>query len=253
MPNFSLNEFKDISEEKANTIVSSPYEYELVKDHFINLNENNIYKAGLPRYDRFQNLIKNKTEKDCILISFTYRHYYKYVFEKSLYKINTLKLLNDNSLITFLKEKNIDLIFIQHHQELYLKKKYHENSFLYAKYKSPKYLSHYIEQCSLLVTDFSSISFDFMFQNKIALFYLIDYNDTRNFTEKKLMQKFPNKSFVKENTFYEQSLLINKIKYYVNNHFNIEDELKEKYESIFYYKKNITERIVDIINQIIEK
>jgi hypothetical protein len=70
---------------KRNTIISSPLEYKFIKDHYSN---NHIYKAGLPRWDRFNNIKKNISEKDCILVSFTRREYNNEVFQKSLYKKN---------------------------------------------------------------------------------------------------------------------------------------------------------------------
>lgn len=45
-----------------------------------------------------------------------------------------------------------------------------------------------------------------------------------------------------------RKILINKIKFYINKYFKIVHELKKKYEMIFYYKNNITEKIIDIIN-----
>ena len=52
------------------------------------------------------------------------------------------------------------------------------------------------------------------------------------------------------NVFIDLKPLIEKIQNYTINDFNIEVELKKKYESVFYYKTNITERIVQIINNI---
>ena len=249
--NLGLFEFSNLNINKRNIISTSPYEYELFIKYF-NYSENYIYKAGLPRYDRFQNIKKKKSERNCILMTFTYRSYNNTIYVNSLYKKNIERLLNDNSLISYLKKKNIDLIYIHHHNDLYLNRPFNQSIFQYIKFMNQTSLYHYIEQCSLFVTDFSSISFDFMFQNKPTLFYLIDVNDTLNFEEKKYM-KNPKNFIYFGNSFLEQNLLIKKIKYFVDINFKIDHELKKKYESIFYFKKNITEKIVDIINKIINK
>ena len=107
-------------------------------------------------------------------------------------------------------------------------------------------LGHYIEQCSLFITDFSSISIDFMFLNKPSLFYLIDVKDKINFEEREYMQYDYRHYF--GNVFYNQESLIKRIKYYIDRGFRIDNELKNNYESLFYYKNNITEKIIDIIN-----
>ena len=77
-----------------------------------------IYKAGLPRYEIYQNIEFKESEKDCILISFTYRSFNSTYYENSLYIQNIIKLLEDDSLITFLQENNIELIYAPHHNEL---------------------------------------------------------------------------------------------------------------------------------------
>ena len=246
------NDLSGLFKKNRNSIFSSPYEYELYKSKY-NFKDENMFKGGLPRYDRFQNIIKNKTEKECILISFTYRQYNNIIYDNSLLKKNILKLLNDESLISFLKEENIDLIYIQHHFDLYRDRVFNQDNFTYAQYKNQTFLEHYIEQCSLFVTDFSSISFDFIFQKKPALYYLIDYYEPKYFYEKPYLRNFPKAPFVINNTFYDQNTLIEKVKYYIKRGFKIEDDLKETYENVFYYKKNITQRIVDIIDEIIQK
>ena len=225
--------------------------FKVYKNKF-HLNDNNLFKAGLPRYDRFQNVNKNISENNCILIAFTYRSYNNKIYNKSLFKKNLEQLFEDQTLISFLKKKEVDLIYIPHHYDVLRKRPFNPNKFINIKYKMQKDLPHYIEQCSLCVTDFSSISFDFMFQNKPTLFYLIDLNDSIKFFEKEYMSK-KNEKIYFGNVFTEQKPLIEKIKYYINNKFIIDSKLKYNYESLFYYKNNITQRIVNIIDKIIEK
>ena len=248
--NFVAPELIYLNEDKRNIITSSPYEYNIFVNKF-NYSNKYIYKAGIARYDTYKTIQLDKSEKDCILISFTYRSYNSLYYEKSLYKKNIIKLLNQNSLIDFLKKKNIDLIYIPHHNELFLQKNYNQTNFQYAKIKGQKDLTKYIKKCSLLITDFSSISFAFMFQLKPILFYLIDFNDTINVAEKKYMD--PNNELYFGKAFISQNTLIKQIKYYVNIRFRIDSNLKKKYKNVFYFRNNICKRISKIINFVIQK
>ena len=80
--------------------------------------EKSFHKGGLARYDRLNYVQKNMTEKECILVSFTYRSFNQSWFNKSLFKNNTYKLLSDESLNSLLENKDTDLIFIQHHNDI---------------------------------------------------------------------------------------------------------------------------------------
>ena len=175
----------------------------------------------------------------------------KSYYEKSLYKHNILNLLNDESLISFLNKKNIDLIYIPHHNELYLKKRYDQSNFIYAKIEEQIKLTKYIKKCSLLITDISSVSFAFMFKHKPVLFYFLDYNDTAIMNEK--ISITPRNKLFFGNIFLEKNSLIRKIKLYIKRKFKINKKLKNHYNSVFYYRSNICQRIASIIHQIIIK
>lgn len=237
---------------KRNIIVSSPFEYNYYKKQ-LNYSDNYMHKAGLPRYDRFQFVTKNISEKKCILITFTYRKYSNNIYNQSLFKKNLEKLLRNQNLLEFLGKKQIDLIYIPHHFDIFRNRSINPQDFPDIKYMKQEFLSHYIEQCSLFITDFSSIAFDFMFLNKPSLFYLIDVKDKIEFEERNYMKYDPTNNIYFGNVFSNQNSLIDRIKYYANNGFNINDDLKRKYESFFYYKNNITEKIINIINEIIIK
>ena len=245
------SEFSQLTINKRNIIISSPCEYKLYKS-MNNYNDSYMHKAGLPRYDRFNSIKYNNSEKKCILITFTYRKYDNNIYNNSLLKKNLENLLSDNSLINFLKKRNVDLIYIQHHFDFLRNRPFNPNNFPYIKYRNQTFLSHYIEHCSLLVTDFSTVSFDFMFLNKPVLFYLIDFKDKLEFEEKDYMKYDKNNNIFFGMDFQDKSPLIKRIKYYINRNFKIENNLKKKYESLFYYKNNITGKVIDIINKIIE-
>ena len=236
---------------KTNVICSSPFEYELYIND-LKYNPKFIHNASLTRFERFQYIKKNKKENKCILVSFTYRSYNKFVFEKSEYKKNIENFLNNKELIQILINRNIELIYIPHHHDIELGKEYNQSSYKYCKLSNQSNLEHYIEQCSLFITDFSSISFDFMFQNKPVLFYFIDINDKNANIEKQFMRE-SNDTLYFGNYFSKQYLLIDKIKYYVNNDFNIGPILMKKYESIFFLKNNIFKKIHEIINNIVKR
>jgi len=104
-------QFNNLRKDKRNIIISSPFEYEKYKKQ-LKYSDSYMHKAGLPRYDRLNSIQRNISESKCILISFTYRKFNNYVYQKSLYKKNLETLLNNTSLISFLKSQNIDIIYI---------------------------------------------------------------------------------------------------------------------------------------------
>jgi hypothetical protein len=96
---FKTNIIKDqllkLEKSKQNIILTSPYEYNLYKK--LNLyDEKSMHKAGLARYDRLNNFQKNVSEKNCILMSFTYRGFNNSIYRNSLFKKNRINYLMMN-------------------------------------------------------------------------------------------------------------------------------------------------------------
>ena len=86
---------------KTNIICSSPFQYEFCTQK-LKYKPEQIHNSSLIRYERFQYLQKNKTNKKCILISLTYRPYSNTTFEKSEIKSNIkLLILNNKELIKY--------------------------------------------------------------------------------------------------------------------------------------------------------
>ena len=250
---FKINQIKDellkLEQEKQNIILTSPYEYNLYNK--MNLyNKKSMHFAGLPRYEQLSMNKHESNNETCILATFTYRSYNHSIYVNSLFRRNLVSLLKDETLLSFLKEKNINLIYIPHHFDEIRYRTLKQDEFPKIIIGKQELLSYYIEKCSLLITDFSSISFDFMFQKKPVLFYFIDVNEKFDFKEKSYVKIDENNSIYFENVFYEKIPLINGVKYYINRKFHLNVGLSKKYKSLFYYKKDIINEVIKIINKL---
>ena len=114
--------------------------------------------------------------------------------------------------------------------------------------------SDLIKLSNLLITDFSSIIFDFVYRRKPFIIYMPDYNDTliniyykRNYFE--LIQSMKNGTIEFENTFYNIDFVVNKILFYIKNNFQLEEKLKIFYDNLnMNHKDNIYEFIKYIKN-----
>lgn len=224
-------------------LTSSPYECNLLEKH--GWKEKQFIKCGLPRYDFL--LPNNSSKKKNILIFFTWRKCSNSLFQKSLYYKNIISLLKNEQLQSLIKKHNINIYFAKHHA-LYA------NQGINFDIKAPNIkvvdsinLSDYIKNCSCLITDFSSVAFDFMFQEKPVLLYLVDSLDPHlNSWDRQDLDKFEEyKKYLFKNVYTNENELVRKLEEYINNSFILENDLKKEYDSIFFTKKDIRKKIVD--------
>ena len=234
-------------DEEKRVIVKIKPEYDDWLKH--GWNESQLYKAGLARWERFNHIINHY---DSILIMFTWRHMNKKEYFKSVYFKKIDELFTNKNFINYLRSKGIKLFYKRHHQELTSTKGYHKynNSYIREVFDNDNF-SQIIDNSSLLITDYSTLCFDFMFQNKPVLFYLLDNNDPKLNKEDKYNEKYLNQKMIFGNLYNSSKDLIKKIKYYVNNNFTLEENLKNKYESLFYLKRNILENLEKVFDRII--
>jgi len=206
--------------------------------------------CGLPRWDLLNNP-KPPAEKS-ILIMFTWRKLDILHFQTSLYRQNILNLLTNTELHRLLEDNNITLYFAHHHA---LAK---NNGIDFQITEAPNLkiidnteISEYIRKSSCLITDFSSVAFDFMFQNKPVLCYLLDAGDNNlNKYDAKDLQRFEYKKFILPNVFYSEKEIINKLKFYIQNNFAVEIETKNQYDKFFYTKKGIRKQLIKEIESL---
>ena len=171
-------------------VTSSKREYKSILSKTYGYNPHNIILTGLPRYDYLENMRNIVRIKKQIVIIPTWRMNFLGTRDLITYKsihsdkfINTEffkfynNLINEKNILSAMKKNNYTGIFCLHPSL----------SQQYIDFKKNKYFS-VIEKCnyqklllesSLLITDYSSIFFDFAYLRKPVIYTHFDYEEYR--------------------------------------------------------------------------
>lgn len=214
--------------------------------------------TGLPRFDK---LVDNR--KKIILISPTWRAYLTKVeytddknnsFLTSEYFKKYVSLLQNKELLDSIKENEYEIKFLLHpafqeYKEYFLNLNNDNVKIIFT--QDIKY-SDLFNECSLFITDYSSIHFDVAFLEKPIIYYQFD------------KEKFFESHYTKGYYDYErdgfgqviesEKELIEKIKYYLKNNCEIEMKYKKKIEETFrYLNRENSERVYQEILKLEER
>ena len=193
----------------------------------------NIIKIGYPRWDnynRFDKLIRSKDKKDkeerAIFMMFTWRKVRKGKTLSDLYFKNIRNILYNRKIKKELKKNNIKIFFCYHHC-LIKKKIIHVNKNVRFIFQDE--ISLLLKNSSLIITDFSSILFDAIVQRKPLILYIPDGLETnlKYIYSKQYYEIITNLAkgipYLFE-VFLELEDVINKIIYYIQKDFDLENE-----------------------------
>lgn len=153
-------------------------------------------------------------------------------------------------------DKNNITLFFGLHQNLMFLKDYLSKTFKFIKIIKNEMISECLMKSSLMVSDFSSVIFDLIYQKKPVILYIPDYDDPNIkdlYTEDyyNLIKSLGNGTIHFENQFYNSQDVADKIIFYINNNFKIEDKLEKFYESFeFNCKKNNIQNFIDYIENL---
>ena len=215
-------------------ICGAKREYEYVKDNFGYPNNNIVY-TGFPRFDNLHNF---KT-KNQILVIPTWRNWLgsdtnilgdKIDFTNTDYYKYWNSLLNNKELKKVIEESDIELVFYPHMQ---MQKYIHLFSTCSKNIKiidiDTKDIQELLKESSLLITDYSSVYFDFAYMNKPVLYYQFDYKE---YHDRKMTEGYIN---YKDDGFGAVSISENEI---VKNIIKL---IKNNYKLETKYQKRINE------------
>lgn len=145
-----------------------------------------VFVTGFCRYDQLKDESKNEKEK-IILVMPTFRKWLRdigrlnnpdTVFKNTDYYKAWNEFLNDGSLLKTLEKKNIKLIFFPHNEMQKLAHNFKSNSKKIIIGKPGEFdIQSLLKKASVLVTDYSSVLFDFAYMGKPVILYQFDQKD----------------------------------------------------------------------------
>ena len=183
-----------LSKQKKNYnlfITSTKREHKFILNSNFGYNRNNVILTGFPRYDNLYRLNQIKNREKIIFIAPTWRINIKGTTNKITYESihsETFKytdyfnfynnLINNEKLIEAMKKCNYTGIFCLHPSFSSQYKDFTRNNIFLIENKC-NYQKNILKS-SLLVTDYSSIFFDFAYLRKPIIYGQFDYEDYRN-------------------------------------------------------------------------
>lgn len=202
---------------------------------------NQLLEAGLPRFDLLPDTHVEKN--NLIFVFFTWRKSFsgkplKNFLESEYHKNITLLL---ESLSKKFKDSNIKIAFSSHHENLFLPSKIPTIATI-----SPEDISQYIKKADLLITDYSSIAFDFLYQEKPVLFFDPSFKERLTSSD----DLYDRNTFILKKHFLfnvcdSEKYLLETVDKYVQNDFNLEEEHKKIASHFFGSKGNNCKKILD--------
>ncbi|PAK35684.1 CDP-glycerol glycerophosphotransferase family protein [Bacillus safensis] len=230
--------------------VSSVYEKNMMMDHF-GYKESEVKVTGLSRFDHLANSKTTDHNGDReILIMPTWREWLntEETFLKSDYYEKYISILKDEKLHQELKKHRVKLLFYPHYRmQPYIS--------YFNKYKSDVVsilelgevnVQELLMRASLLITDYSSVSFDVSFMKKPVIYYHFDFEE---FFNKGILRS-------KEETFLgeiveDQTSLVSEIIHTIHNGFQEKEFVEERRDLILTYTDNKNcERIFNEISSL---
>ena len=150
-------------------LTASKKEYDSLFKYYYNYDKQIIQLLGFPRFD---NLTDEKTKT--ILLMPSWRRYLnhetKYTISNSSYFKTYNALINNEKLIEMAEKYGYEIIFRPHPHVYDFIELFHENKYVKIDHERGSYQDLF-KKGSLLITDYSSVAFDFAYLKKPVLYY----------------------------------------------------------------------------------
>lgn len=208
----------------------------------------NIITNGLFRWDRLLPATHNNFPKS-IFVYFTYRRYLFQLsnMEKSVYIQTITNFINHPKLKQLLEDNNIELNIAQHH----VISKRNISIFKNIRLISEEEIGTFKKKADLLVTDFSSMCFDFMVQDKPVVFLRIpDAEDCRRYQySQDTAEPWSGKEHLGFNVAETVDECISKIENYVRNDFRLSANDEKTKQKFFAFPSSFCRRFYEYLEQ----
>ncbi|SEL21599.1 CDP-glycerol glycerophosphotransferase, TagB/SpsB family [Methanobrevibacter gottschalkii] len=192
-----------------------------------NYDEDIIQTLGFTRYD---NLNGENTKKQIVIMP-TWRNYIKNEddLKNSEYFKRWNSLINNNEFIEYAGKKGYEIIFKPHPNLYKFIDLFDKNDHVIIDYV--KKYQEIFNESALLITDYSSIFFDFAYIKKPLIFY--QYANDYHFDSENGYFNYESMGFGE--VIKNEEDIVNKIKYYLDNDCVMEDLYRKRVDDFFKY------------------
>lgn len=213
-------------------------EFEFVKAFFHYPEENVIY-TGFSRFDGLYDFQKDKF----VLVMPTWRKWIPSITwhkdrignpdEYEYFRIYK-KMINDKQMISCLKRHNMKMIFFLHHEmQKYMEYFGDSNEVITFATEKEFDVQKLLKDCSCLITDYSSVSFDVAYMNKPVIYFQFDEDEYYSKHYQKGYFDYDEMGFGKKcKTFFEVQKVLEEI---LDEDCKMEDLYKQRVKKFFVY------------------
>ncbi|WP_066190648.1 CDP-glycerol glycerophosphotransferase family protein [Gracilibacillus timonensis] len=225
-------------------IVSSNFEKQMIVTDF-GYSPENVFVTGLSRFDT---LFKDDVEpKRQLLIIPTWRDWIvsDEVFLESDYYSRYTQLINSDYLKQLAKHYHFDILFCLH-PNMQQYSDHFDNEHIQIVHQGEIDVQYLIKQSAMMLTDYSSVGFDFSFLHKPVLYYQFDRN---RFIGKRPSHLDLDNDLPGEIAF-DHDILLSKIEVYAEDDFIMKDEYKRRADKFIQYRdQHSSQRIFEHIER----
>lgn len=226
---------------------------ELEKELFIergNFSNSDIIQNGLMRWDRVRDLSGQENLKS-IFVFFTTRRYLS-----KLSNVKDSQYVNEiRNLLSNIKNKfnNIEIKIALHHSISDFLSPILKDMNISVVNEDDIYFVK--QQASLLITDYSSMCFEFFLQEKPVIFYsLHDETDCCKYGHVlDVVKPYEGKEKILPNIIGDQEQLLKLLHYYISNNFELSFSEKNMQDLFFYYKSGFCNRMESYLIKCLEE
>jgi CDP-glycerol glycerophosphotransferase (TagB/SpsB family) len=225
-------------------ISSSEYEKKIIQNT-LGYSENEVAVTGLARFD---NLHELDVKKQILIMPTWRRHLFKInknSFLKSDYYKAYKNLITNQEFLEMIERHNIPVKFYIHSQmQKFMDQFVIDHPNIEFLVKSTATVSELLKESSLLITDYSSVSSDFLYMDKPVIMYQFDPHNNHHTQVKEIQYNHLGMIVSNENQ------LMSAIGSVVNNDFKANKQYLKNSQRIFKYKdQNNCQRIYNVIKQ----
>lgn len=226
-------------------LTASEMEHESLFKYYYNYNREIIHLLGFPRFDNLKDE-KSKT----ILLMPSWRRYLtkenKYTISNSTYFKAYNSLINNKKLLKIVKEKGYEIIFRPHPHVYKFIDLFDDNEIIKIDHTRGSYQDLF-KKGALLITDYSSVAFDFAYLKKPVLYY--QYGEDYHFNLDESYFDYNNMGFGE--VCKSEDELIDFIEEYLDNDCVMKEKHKQNVDDYFTFTdQNNCKRVHEAILKI---